>query len=506
MRVVVLISADFRAFGKAFANHLKDKYDGADVIALATTRKVYDDLKNDPNCNFYYIDCMELREREWLAQDYDPDKLKEYEKKLGSDLINRIVVADRQVGAGYVSGARNIQTGLYHQTRDHDKLRGYTTALIGYCLDLIETHKADSAIFYAIAGAYSCAIAEIFQQQGLQAYRLQHARVDNRFIIDPSLTGMLDPLWLRFDNGEKGSTQNMRDAKEWVKDFREKSSKEPDYMGWVRDTIAQNLSPLGIVKNIIYAFARAILYPLMRGQKPLHTETNCFKIKEALVYPWHYFKAAKDKNCLSKEDLAGRDFIYYPLHLDPEASTMHLAHHYVDQLAVLESLSKQRPLHQDIIVKENPFMLGRRPKGYYDFIRNLPGVYIADPAIMGIELVQKCAMVLTLTSTTAWEAMLLGKPSIVLGAFPFLKFKGNIVHCASLNEIGASMEAATAISAVKDSDITRFLSLIFEESFAFDSTLLWGNVDDEAVEKNFDIIENIVSQFTRRYDQSITGR
>lgn len=499
MRVVVLVSTDFRGFAKAFNNQIKKDYEGAEVVALATTRRVYNDLKLDPDCDFYMLDCLEDREIEWLEREYDPQRLQAQIERFGADMVNGFLIADRQVGASYVQGARNIQTKLFHETRDDKKLRAYITHMIDYCDDLITTHKADSVFLYAIAGAYSCALGDIFQKAGLSAYRLQHCRVDNLYILDPNLKGMLDPLWVRFDTGESGKSKDIQTAEEWLLDFREKSSKEPDYMGWVRDTIAQNLAPTGIIKNIVRSFVRAAYFTVYPQKQALHTETRLFKILEAFRYPWYYRKAAKWPNLLGKDDLNNRDFVYYPLHLDPEASTMYLSPDYTDQHAVLEALSKQRPLNQDIIVKENPFMLGRRPKGYYEFIQNLPGVYIADPAIAGIELVQKCSSVLTLTSTTAWEAMLLGKPSVVLGAFPFLRFEGNITPCASLNTIGEALRAAYSAPAVNDEDIVRFLSLIYEESFGFNSTVFWGNVDDETVKQNHDVVENMVSQFIRRY-------
>lgn len=499
MRVVVLVSSDFRGFAKAFTNQLQKDHEGAEIIALASTRRVYDDLKADASCDFYLLECLEDRELEWLEKEHDPIKLKAHEERFGSDLVNGFLIADRQVGASYVQGARNIQTELYHRTRDDDKLRAYITHMIDYCDDLIKIHQADSAFLYAIAGAYSCALGDIFQHEGLKAYRLQHCRVDNLYILDPSLKGMLEPLWDRFDKGEAGDEEELERAKTWLHDFREKSSKEPDYMGWVRDTIAKNLAPVGILKNIVRSFVRATYFTIFPRKRALHTETRIFKILESFRYPWHYRKAAKWPNLLGKEDLKDRDFIYYPLHLDPEASTMYLSPNYTDQHAVLEALSKQRPLHQDIIVKENPFMLGRRPKGYYEFIQSLPGVYIADPAIAGIELVQRCSSVLTLTSTTAWEAMLLGKPSVVLGAFPFLKFDGNIIECDNLNDVGAALRKAYSASQVKDDDVVRFLSLIFDEGLGFDSTVLWGNASDKTVTENHVIVENIVSQFLQRY-------
>src|SRR5690606_19263261 len=121
---------------------------------------------------------------------------------------------------------------------------------------------------------------------------------------------------------------------------------------------------------------------------------------------------------LAPEALENRDFIYYPLHVDPEASTMHLAPDFTNQLAVIESLAKRKKLSMDLVVKEHPNMIGRRPKGFYEAITALPGVYLAHPDIPSLRLIKCARLVVTITGTVAWEAMVLKKPAMAFGNFP----------------------------------------------------------------------------------------
>ncbi|MCS5597581.1 MAG: hypothetical protein NZ828_10020 [Alphaproteobacteria bacterium] len=502
MRIAILFSPAFLVTGKAFVKSLQRLDASLEVVAIASNKFVYEDLRKDESLALFHLDCIEYHEQNWLDNDYIPSKLERIEAIYGSSLVNSFVVADRQVGAGYISGAFPQDTKLYRSCRDSNKVRAYIIGTVEFFEKLAIELDIDSVFLYAIAGAYSHTMGSVFQHHGMHVCRLQHTRIDDRILIDTSLFGKLNPVWERINKGGLGSEQYTEEAKQWLQDYRDKTKAEPDYMDWVRKTIRKNLSPLGIAYNIIHSILRAGGYALIKGKKGLHTLSLSYKIKDSILYPYRYYLAINTQKRYDKEILNSAPYIYVPLHMDPEASTMHLAPNYTDQMAVVEALSKQAPLHYNILVKENPYMLGRRPQSFYKRLSSLPRVYIVNPEISGAEIIKHSKLVFTITGTSAWEACLIGKPSVVLGKhYPFLPLKGNIIKCSGLDQVDEAVNEAICAEKTDDSRIQHFLSIIFEDSVRFDSNLLWGKVDEALITQKQHMIDNLARAVLKSYSR-----
>lgn len=502
MRIALLFSPAFLATGKAFVKSLKKLDSSVEIVAIASNKNVYDDLKQDTSLPLCHLDCIEEHEQTWLSNEYKPSQLERIEEAYGSTLVNSFVVADRLIGAGYISGAFPQDTKLYRYSQDIKNVRSYIVGAVEYFEKLVKDKNIDSVFLYAIAGAYSHIMGSVCQHYGIHSCRLQHTRIDDRVLIDTNLYGQFKPVWDRFEKGSFGSEPHMEEAKEWLKNYREKKNAEPDYMDWVRKTVRKNLSPIGIVYNIAHSILRAGGYALLKGKKGLHTLSLTYKIKDSFRYPFRYYSTINAQKRYDKETLHTAPYIYVPLHMDPEASTMHLAPNYTDQMAVIEALSKQAPLHYNILIKENPYMLGRRPKSFYKRLARLPRVYIINPAISGAEVIKNSKAVFTITGTSAWEASLIGKPSVVLGEhFSFLPLGGNIIKCNNLSAIDEAIHQALSADKTDDKRIQQFLSIIFEDSVHFDSNLLWGKVDETLITEKQYMIDDLASALLKSYSE-----
>lgn len=108
-------------------------------------------------------------------------------------------------------------------------------------------------------------------------------------------------------------------------------------------------------------------------------------------------------------------FIYYPLQYTPEASINTPAPFYVDQIRVVDKLRLNMPNGCILVVKEHPACLEMRPTAFLRKLRRLPGVMLANFKVPSLELVKRSALTATVTGTAAFEAFLLGRPSMLLG-------------------------------------------------------------------------------------------
>lgn len=111
----------------------------------------------------------------------------------------------------------------------------------------------------------------------------------------------------------------------------------------------------------------------------------------------------------------GENYVLFPLHFQPEATTLVQAPMYVDQLALIHDIAKSLPIGCRLYVKEHVSSRGRRPVAYYQALRAIPSVRLLAPDEDTWTLIRKAAAVAVITGTVGWEALLFEKPVVTFG-------------------------------------------------------------------------------------------
>jgi hypothetical protein len=179
--------------------------------------------------------------------------------------------------------------------------------------------------------------------------------------------------------------------------------------------------------------------------------------------------------------LPERPFVYFPLHYSPEQSTQVMAPMHTDQIAVIEALVKSLPLTLNLVVKEHLPMLGLRPPGFYERLASMPGVVLASPFENSLELVQRSELTTVISGTAGWEAMLLGRPTLVLGDFPYLAVGEGVLQCQDLSRLPEVLPQALGLKPAEDARLELFLAAIFDQSFELDFALFEGKPSADQV-------------------------
>lgn len=74
-----------------------------------------------------------------------------------------------------------------------------------------------------------------------------------------------------------------------------------------------------------------------------------------------------------------KKYVYYPLHYEPEASTLVCAVKYEKQLFFIDSWAKSLPADTVLYVKEHYAVLGHRELTLYKELKKYPNVVMIDP-------------------------------------------------------------------------------------------------------------------------------
>ena len=126
-------------------------------------------------------------------------------------------------------------------------------------------------------------------------------------------------------------------------------------------------------------------------------------------------------------------FIYFPLHMQPEASSRPLGGIYADQVVLIDALAAALPEGVKLVVKEHPLQFDKLAKIYFrrnNFYKRVvahKNVVVLHHSVPSPTLLARCIAAVTLTGTTAFEALSVGKYCFVMGASPFVRAPNALV-------------------------------------------------------------------------------
>lgn len=107
--------------------------------------------------------------------------------------------------------------------------------------------------------------------------------------------------------------------------------------------------------------------------------------------------------------------VLMPLHLEPELALLAYAPEFYDQVAVARQVAQALPWDHSLAIREHPVVAGQRPlRHYYDMSR-IPNAHFSDVKVSGKDAISASEGVVTITGSAALEAVILGKPAVVLG-------------------------------------------------------------------------------------------
>lgn len=158
-------------------------------------------------------------------------------------------------------------------------------------------------------------------------------------------------------------------------------------------------------------------------------------------------------------------FVYYPLHVPADVALTLRAPEYVDQYALLDYVARNLPTGHRLAVKEHPAMAGavdyRRMR---ELLRRHDRLFVLDPFVKNYTIMSAASVVLTVNSKSGAEALLLGKPVVVLGD-AFYRPTRLVRAVDRLADLPAALAAAvTSQTAADRNAIERYFQAVWDRS------------------------------------------
>jgi len=126
-----------------------------------------------------------------------------------------------------------------------------------------------------------------------------------------------------------------------------------------------------------------------------------------------------------------KPYVFVPLHVQPERTSVPQGGIFGHQLLMVECLSRALPAGWELYVKEHPVQLYSRPASrnfrspsFYRELARFKNVRLIPCRISARKLIDHSRAVASATSTACWEAIFQSRPALVFGDVFFTFFEG----------------------------------------------------------------------------------
>lgn len=433
---------------------------------------------------------LHTEEKKWLETEVTSERLAQIDAELGNGAFGRIMVADRRMGRGFVRGGlcRPSKIGKKVLHMPEIMPQKYILGLYEFLKNILKQAQPKVVFCYAVAGSPAVTLAELCKANGIIFTRFATTRIQNRFVIDSDIAARLECVAKKYQAANEG-TENVdhkrQEAREILQQFRD--NPEPPEYAKRNHALLQSKNPW---KTTGWALLSTV-YHTIQGVINRQDRSDRIFIKWFNAWiEWRKFLMRSEP--FSENFPEDKHFVFYPLHVDPEASTMVLSPWHTDQINVIESLAKSVPSEMIVVVKEHAPMLGRRPRGFYKKISQIPRVVLLGPEHSGLSLVQQAKLTAVITGTAAWEAIRLGRPALIIGDSPFLAIGQGAFHEPCLANLPQSIPKALSLSPASDNSLELYIAACLAEGFSMPTSLLWGKYEDHPEKEQQQAVENIV--------------
>lgn len=351
----------------------------------------------------------------------DLEKLAQYEKELGGEAgLFGAIVADRRL----FMGPDCTYTQDYRRRFSDEELLCILQSGLERTEELFNRLKPEVIVSFICVTMLDYLVYLFAKARGVRVLNLKPTRVGDRvgfsgFLNDPSPE--FAEAYQRIL--KSGRSDFFDEADKYILRVREQHGR---YEGVVspsdRPALKADLKKFSRIRRLVKSLKDHQSYLNSEAAKDNHVPNPIRALWfSGVLNPRRAKKLRnhlKDKY-LHESDLKDLRYVFFPLHTEPEVSLLVYGRPYVNQTEIIRMLAMSLPVDMVLVVKEHPWMVGKRSLSAYDKMLSIPRVRLVDPRLDARTLVQSSQLVAVVTGSVALEAAMLGKPVITLGDCPY---------------------------------------------------------------------------------------
>ena len=259
----------------------------------------------------------------------------------------------------------------------------------------VDKHRLTDYIFYGPASFASVVIMKILEEKGIHLVELQASPLRKRFGIANSSSSRWPLLARKYKQLKK---EKIKDHAGELQQYFEVYRKNDYVLDW---TTTYQESAISKYERYAKLLLRMIKYNhYLPSIRPLF---------------WKAIEKWYDHRGLFEDPVPDEKFILFPLHFQPEATTLIYGKWYNNQLHLIESLVRAIPAGYMLYVKEHSYGYGNRHLQFYKEVKKFQNVRLITPHVKSLDLIKRASLVVTITGTVGWESLMLQKPVLIFG-------------------------------------------------------------------------------------------
>ena len=204
------------------------------------------------------------------------------------------------------------------------------------------------------------------------------------------------------------------------------------------------------------------------GKRRLRMEKITIARRLLIAFMQKYLKPKRLRqiNSLSSDwlEICGMPFAFFPLHKEPEVTMLVYGRHCLNQIEVIRNLAYSLPAGMKLVVKEHPVVVGYRAKSYYEAILSIPNVLMLNPAVSSEVVIPSAQIVVVVSGSIGFEAVVKRKPVLTLGDAPFNVLSSSMVrHVSDPSKWADQVKDMLSYSSYDENSLTAYIMAIMAE-------------------------------------------
>jgi len=292
--------------------------------------------------------------------------------------------------------------------------------MVASCISEFTQHVMDNEDIGLMIGdqvstSLSYNFCEAATKVGAVYWGLAGSRLSGRHIMSKTIKSedmIVGEIYEEIVSAKKPMTA---EEEKWATQYlAEIDSQVPDYM---RSKRLNNVTPGKFIRpRFIKSIIGSLLYALLESSDNKAILIKDKPLNGIITATFRNFSRWSKVSRITKylindveKELNGSKYYIFPIHYQPEASTVVASPRHSDQLNLIKNLSFSMPAGTKLVVKEHVSNIGFPDVEFYRAVKSYPNVILASHNCNIKELIRNSLGVITITSTAGFEALLLNK-------------------------------------------------------------------------------------------------
>ncbi|MBI2444536.1 MAG: hypothetical protein HYV42_04830 [Candidatus Magasanikbacteria bacterium] len=477
MKGCLLLQRRFVFIGHELVKIMRERHGITDWCAYVTTRSSWDWLRAQTDVPYSHLVFEADIYRQYQTEKLDLPYLRALERDYGIPNLWPFLNTDRVIRYNLLRRSYPSDTSVY----THEEMLRLLQATARAAIKFLDEAKPDFIIFSVVANLSGLLLYYVAKKRGIKTIVMDAPRIGIRYFVSEryDASTYLAAAFAALRQQHDAAAEELRQpARRWLQEFQ------------ARPTYYLHNSPAAAAFSPRVAPRSEYFNWLLPSRAPRSLRwflksfwdyaRNPYRDDYDTIKPWHevYDKLIRKLRILrGYGDLydypaPGEKYAYFALHTEPEAYPIILAPFYTDQQWLISQVARSLPVEYKLYVKDHPGMYGLRPRRYYRELKKIPNVRLVPPGYSGFDLIQGSDLTITITGTSAWEAVLLKKPVVTFGPMYYSSLS-MVKQCRAIAELPYLIKEQLENFRYDEAELVDFIAACLAESVEVDLVQLW---------------------------------